>query len=90
MCTEFDTGDGPKVSYLTADMRVECYSEEHDSITSYAWLMLVLLPVGVPIAMHMILRMNKVAIEARQTRIGDEELEHLAVWFAPYKRDKWW
>ena len=45
VCTKFDTGDGAKVSYLTADMRVECYSKEHVSIMSYAGLMLGLLPV---------------------------------------------
>ena len=89
VCTEFDTGDG-EVSYLNADMRVECGSGEHASVTSYAWLMLVLLPLGVPLAMHAILYSNRDAIEQRNTRTGDEELEHLAVWFAPYKRDKWW
>ena len=89
VCSEFDTGDGT-VRYMTADMRVECDSDEHASITSYATLMLGLLPVGVPLAMHGILWMNRHAIETRNTRTGDEELEHLAVWFAPYKRDKWW
>jgi hypothetical protein len=71
-------------------MRVDCASDEYTSITSYAGVMLVLLPVGVPLTMHAILRANKDAIEARTTRTGGEELGHLAVWFAPYKPTKWW
>ena len=84
-------GDGqPALRYLTADMRVDCDSEEHAVITSYALLMLLLLPVGLPLLMHAILRANSGAIESRKTRTGGEQLEHLAVWFAPYKADKWW
>ena len=71
-------------------MRVDCDSDEYTIITLYAGVMLVMLPVGVPLTMHAILRANKNAIEARTTRTGNEELEHLAVWFAPFKPNKWW
>ena len=89
-CTEFDDGTDTKRRYLTADMSVDCSSKIYTSITIYAGAMLALLPFGVPLAMHLVLWMNKRAIEGRVTRTGDEGLEHLAMWFAPYKRNKWW
>ena len=61
-------------------MRVKCDTDEYTRITSYATAMLVALPLGMTFAMHMILRANRQAIEARQTRTGDDKLEHLAIW----------
>ena len=89
-CTEFDDGTEKARRYLTADMSVDCDSAVYTSITIYAGATFALLPFGVPLAMHLVLWTNKRAIEERVKRTGDEELEHLAVWFAPYKRDKWW
>jgi len=89
-CAEFDDGTNNAQRYLAADLSVSCDSDEYTSITSYAGVMLALLPVGVPLTMHATLYASKGAIQARATRTGDAELEHLSVWFAPYKPEKWW
>ena len=71
-------------------MSVDCDSDEYTKITLWAGGAFCLLPVGVPVMMHWIMHTKRHIIEARTTRTGDEELEYMAVWFAPYKPDKWW
>ena len=89
-CSEFDVGSDSPQRYLTADMSVDCDSDEYTAIIAWAGVTLVMLPVGVPAVMHWVMYKNRDAIEARDTRNGGNDLKHLAVWFAPYKRDKWW
>ena len=71
-------------------MRVNCDSDEYAAITTWAGVMLILLPLGVPAAMHWVMYKSMFAIETREERNGNDDLKHLAVWFAPYKPDKWW
>ena len=90
-CSTFAADDhAPPLRYLTADMSVDCDSDEYTAITIWAGVTLGMFPVGVPAFMHWVMYKNKDKIGGRVLRAGDEDIEHLAVWFEPYKPDKWW
>jgi hypothetical protein len=92
-CTVYDEGEVFEVSYMTADLGISCDSDEYKFITSYAGLMVVILPLGVPIMMYMLLRSHRVAIESRATRKGTDEelgLDHLTLWFSRNDPLFWW
>ena len=78
---------------MTADLGIDCDSDEYKFITGYAGIMVVVLPVAVPITMYMVLRSHRVAIESRATRKGTDEdlgLEHLTLWFSRNDPLFWW
>ena len=95
-CNTFDKGTPFEVSYLAADMSINCNSAEYHFIKVYAGVMVAIFPVIVPFSMHYLLRSRRDSIEKRQSQSGMEEadadldLEQLSVWFEPYKPDKWW
>lgn len=71
-------------------MTIECGTKRHEGIVQYAALMCVVFPLGVPLAMGVLLWLRRHDIEARETREGDPSLDSLKVLFAQFSPTKWW
>ena len=82
LCDNFSDGS----SALVADLSVDCLSSKHRSYESYAYAMIVLFPIGVPLVFALLLMRTK----EQRTRLarqddGDlEGLEHLQMLIDPY------
>mmetsp|Transcript_76376 Transcript_76376/g.218732 ORF Transcript_76376/g.218732 Transcript_76376/m.218732 type:complete len:911 (-) Transcript_76376:125-2857(-) len=64
-CDVFDNGNGPDVSLLAADHNIDCNGSDYGSITAYAALMVLLYPLGVPIAFYITLRRFRSQLDPR-------------------------
>jgi len=81
-CVVFDAGDGGKVRYLAADLSINCDDNEYyDAMYYYAFLMLVLYPIGVPFLLFVMMwavrdRMHPGGLSENAT-IDKREDDHL-------------
>ena len=80
-CSRFDAGDGQDFMVMTADHAVECGTEEHEAILTFARLMLAF-PIGVPIVVGVLLHQRRAEIAGRGSlREGGPELSALSFLF---------
>ena len=56
-------------------------------IFGYAWLMVVIIPIGVPAVLYTLLWLKRDEIEQRETRRGGPELKYLSFLFRLYGRE---
>jgi len=47
-CVRFDTGDG-EIAFLEKDLSVDCDSPRHARFVGYAWILLIIYPLGTPL-----------------------------------------
>ena len=62
---------------MTIDHRITCEGQVGKSVRTLAATMVAIFPVGVPLALFILLFMNRDAIMHRETRSGDESLESI-------------
>ena len=62
---------------MTVDHRIEWDSEEKEMAQALAWAVIAIFPVGVPLALFILLFFNRDQIKQRQTRSGDKELAYI-------------
>mmetsp|Transcript_69222 Transcript_69222/g.193662 ORF Transcript_69222/g.193662 Transcript_69222/m.193662 type:complete len:830 (+) Transcript_69222:756-3245(+) len=89
LCTEFLDGEGGSVSFMHADMTLSCDGRKYAFIKSYASLMMVIFPIGVPLAAFCLLYKRRHEIEERDTRLGGDDLKAIAFVFRFYSQTKW-
>ena len=74
---KYDCGQGCSESYMTVDHRIPWWSETKDVAQALAWIMIVIFPVGVPLALFTQLFVNRDQIKRRRTRSGDRDLGYI-------------
>lgn len=62
-------------------------TDKYYFIFTYAGLMVVIVPIGVPAILFTLLWLKRNEIEERQTRRGGEELKYLSFLFRLYGRE---
>ena len=65
-------------------------TDKYYFIFTYAGLMVVIVPIGVPAILFTLLWLKRNEIEERQTRRGGDELKYLAFLFRLYGREHWY
>ena len=62
---------------MTVDHRIAWESEEKQMAQALAGTVIAIFPVGVPLALFVLLFFNREQIMQRRTRAGDEELGYI-------------
>ena len=62
---------------MTVDHRIEWESDERKTAQALAWTVIAIFPVGVPLALFILLFFDRDRIKQRQTRSGDKDLEFI-------------
>ena len=76
--SEFDNGDGTFDRFMSVDMSIEAKGPRYEAIVLYAWIMVALWVIGIPLALGALLYARHDEILDRETRFGGEELAYLA------------
>ena len=86
-CDEFDDGG----SYLRADYSVNCLKLEHKVWVVYAFVMMGIFPIGVPLwyTWSLVTRRERIKMDVK-VREEDEELMAFGFLFAAYRPKMWW
>ena len=72
--SSFDNGDGTFDHFMTADLSLKAEGPEYDGIIAYAWLMVVVWVIGMPLGLGVLLWLHRHQIESRRTRRGGPEV----------------
>jgi len=89
-CVDYDYGDeGGTRRLLRADLGIDCDSSAHQLAVSWAGLMAIAFPLGVPAGYWLLLRWYKVAIMA-DDRKNDASLDPIRFLFANYSPNAWY
>ena len=83
VCQEI-VGTNSSGSFLTTDLRVECYTSLWTSYTYASLILILLYPIGIPIFFFSILRVNQENL--REPRIRAQ----LGFLYAGYRGECWW
>ena len=92
--TVFDTfkckkvGDDPTL-YLARDLSISCETEEHDIYKRYAFAMILIYPVGIPLMYFVCLYRHRVEIQ-RPNRDYDRKIQKTSFLWANYEPHLWW
>ena len=71
---KYDYGDTTE-GFMTVDHRIAWDSDKRERAQALASIVIVLFPVGVPLALFILLFVNRDQIMQRQTRSGGQELD---------------
>ena len=78
---QYDYGDegtqGELKYFMAVDHRITWDSEEQNTATVLAAIMIAIFPCGVPLALFTQLYINRDSIMQRETRSGDNDLDHI-------------
>jgi len=89
-CVDYDYGDERGTRrLLRADLGIDCDSSAHQLAVSWAGLMAIAFPLGVPAGYWLLLRWYKVAIMA-DDRKNDASLDPIRFLFANYSPNAWY
>ena len=89
-CIEFDNGRGGTDEYMLEDMTLRCDDARYQATRTFAVVMWIAFPIGIPLASYTLLWSRRREIEERETRLGGDELNVLAFYFRTYAPTKWW
>ena len=89
-CDSLESG----VTYLRADYHLECWTRTHVAFMTYAWLMMLVYPVGIPAVFAWALYINRdgiksVAVSTDRSQVPPEPEAIKDLW-APYKRSHYY
>ena len=62
---------------MTVDHRMACHSQEATSARALAGTIVAIFPVGVPLALFILLFKDRRRIKERTSRSGDDELSYI-------------
>ena len=98
-CEQFGLGDGEEDTtqngtdavqvsrdfeyYVYSAMRIQCYTEEHDSLVRLASVFIALWPVGVPVLFFVLLDRAQVRASERESKRGETTGELTALLMLP-------
>ena len=90
VCDSLDSG----VTYLRADYDLVCWTKTHIGYTTYAGIMILVYPVGIPAMFAWVLLINqdriRNAVEDTNQRLLLPEAEAMKGLWAPYKRSRYY
>ena len=69
-CTQFDDGYG---SYLAVDLSIDCNSNQHKLYELFAYAMILVYPIGVPLTYFYLLNQQRQSIDPGQDRFSISE-----------------
>ena len=58
-CRTFDAGDEPSYRRLAADLSIDCDGERHRMFVLYAYVMMLVWPIGIPAYMCLVFYQNR-------------------------------
>ena len=88
-CIEFQNDKGGFDAYMLVDMTRRCDDNQYWAIHRFALLMGVAFPIGVPLALYLLLWTRRSGIEERETRLGGPELNVLSFFFRTLAPKRW-
>ena len=90
-CTPFHDGE-QKMWFMRADHSIACSgpdSKKYEDIRTFAMVMVLVFPLGVPLLILALLAQRREAIASRTTRRGPKELETISFLFRNFAPHYW-
>lgn len=76
--------------FMRIDMSISASGLRYKRIVQYSLTMLFIFPIGVPLALFLLLFSRRHAIQSRRTRLGGSDLATLSYFFRIYSKKFWW
>ena len=73
-CEAFEVPDEKTEYYLAADLGVECYTPSYNMHFWYAWIMVLIYPIGIPLFYYVMVRKHRDILSDPEASAKEEEL----------------